>query len=54
MNPVRAEFCIEPEEYLYGAHMGSLEMDAVPQRLKPLDFCADNGGVEAPPLQKND
>jgi putative transposase len=53
MNPVRAGLCIEPEEYLYGAHMGSLEMDAVPQRLKPLDFCVDNGGAEAPPLQKS-
>lgn len=53
MNPVRAKLCIEPEEYLYGSHRGSLQMDAVPQRLKPLDFCADNGGAEAPPLQRS-
>ena len=52
MNPVRAKLCIEPEEYLYGSQRGSLRMDAVPQRLKPLNFCADNGGAEAPPLQR--
>ena len=51
MNPVKANLCREPEEYLYGSHTGTLVMDAVPQRLKPLDFCADNGGAEAPPLQ---
>jgi putative transposase len=54
MNPVRAKLCIEPEKYLYGSHTGSLEMDAVPQRLKPLLFCDDPGGAEAPPLQKID
>jgi putative transposase len=52
MNPVRAKLCIEPEEYLYGSHTGSLEMDAVPQRLKPLLFCDDTDGAEAPPLQE--
>jgi hypothetical protein len=51
MNPVKANLCREPEEYLYGSHTGALVMDAVPQRLKPLDFCSDNGGAEAPPLQ---
>jgi putative transposase len=53
MNPVRAKLCIEPEEYLFGSHTGSLEMDAVPQRLKPLLFCDDTGGAEAPPLQRS-
>ncbi|HEX3968942.1 MAG TPA: transposase [Edaphobacter sp.] len=52
MNPVHAKLCIEPEEYLYGSQAGSLEMDAVPQRLKPLLSCDDNGGAEAPPLQR--
>jgi putative transposase len=51
MNPVKANLCMQPEEYLYGSRTGTLVMDAVPQRLKPLDFWADNGGAEAPPLQ---
>jgi putative transposase len=51
MNPVRARLSLEPEDYLYGFHTGSLVMDAVPQRLKPLDFCGNNGGAEVPPLQ---
>ena len=27
-------------------------LNTFPQRLKPLDFCADDGGAEAPPLQR--
>jgi putative transposase len=50
MNPVQAKLCIEPEEYLYGSHMGSLEMDAVPQRLKPLPFCDDTAGLKPRPF----
>jgi putative transposase len=53
MNPIKAKLCVEPDEYLYGSHSGYLVMDAVPQRLKPLDFCVDNGGAEAPPLQRS-
>jgi putative transposase len=52
MNPVKAKLCMEADEYPYGFRAGSLVMDAVPQRLKPLDFCIDNGGAEAPPLQR--
>jgi putative transposase len=52
MNPVKANLCNDPEEYLYGAHTGTLLMDRVPQRLKPLDFGVENGGAEAPPLQE--
>jgi putative transposase len=51
MNPVKANLCRKPEEYLYGSHTKTLIMDAVPQRLKPLDFCANDGGAEAPPLR---
>jgi len=54
MNPVKARLCIEPEEYLYGSHTGSLVMDAVPQRLKPLDFCSSDGRAEARPLQRTE
>jgi putative transposase len=52
MNPVKAKLCSEPDEYLYGFRRGSLVMDAIPQRLKPLDFCSDNGAAEAAPLQR--
>jgi len=51
MNPVKARLCIDPDEYGYGFFAGVMEMDEVPQRLKPLDFCSANGGAEAPPLQ---
>ncbi len=53
MNPVRARLCIEPEEYSYGSHSGVLVLDEIPQRLKPLTFCANDGGAEAPPLQRS-
>jgi putative transposase len=50
MNPVRAKLCEKPDDYPYGSAMGSLLMDAVPQRLKPPASCEVNGGAEAPPL----
>jgi putative transposase len=51
MNPVKAGLCEKPEDYRLGFQAGSLVMDAVPQRLKPLNFCSGTGGAEAPPLQ---
>jgi putative transposase len=51
MNPVKARLCVMPEEYRYGFLARAAAMDGVPQRLKPLVFCSDNGGAEAPPLQ---
>lgn len=51
MNPVKARLCTAPVEYKYGSDAGVLEMDTVPQRLKPLNVVVDNGGAEAPPLQ---
>lgn len=35
MNPVRARLVSRPEEYPYCSAAGALQMDAVPQRLKP-------------------
>jgi putative transposase len=51
MNPVKAKLCNNPDEYPYVFHVGTLVMDAVPQRLKPLGLGNCNGGAEAPPLQ---
>ncbi len=36
MNPVEARLCSEPKQYKYSSASGSYELDAVPQRLKPL------------------
>jgi putative transposase len=52
MNPVKVKLCTDPNEYPYGFQRGPLVMDEVPQRLKPVDFYTDNGGAEAPPLQR--
>ncbi len=35
MNPVRAHLASSPEAYPYGSAAGALQMDAVPQGLKP-------------------
>ena len=50
-NPVKAGLSSATDAYLYSSAMGSLVMDAFPQRLKPFLSCDVDGGAEAPPLQ---
>jgi len=38
MNPVRARLALRPEEYPYCSASGALQMDEVPQGLKPRGF----------------
>jgi len=46
-NPVKARLCSPTETYRYFA----LNIDPIPQRLKPLSLSRSYGGAEAPPLQ---
>ncbi len=47
-NPVKNKLCSSSEEYRY---LG-INLDPIPQRLKPLFLAGSDGGAEAPPLQK--
>jgi putative transposase len=47
-NPVKAKLCLISEDYRYLA----LNLDPIPQRLKPLTLARSHGEAEAPPLQK--
>jgi putative transposase len=47
-NPVKNKLCSSSEEYRYLA----LDLDPIPQRLKPFNFSRSDGEAEAPPLQK--
>jgi putative transposase len=47
-NPVKAKLCSSSEDYRYLA----VDLDPIPQRLKPLISARSDGGAEAPPLQK--
>jgi putative transposase len=46
-NPVKNKLCLSSEDYRYLA----VNLDPIPQRLKPLILDRFNGGAEAPPLQ---
>jgi putative transposase len=45
-NPVKNKLCSSSEEYRYLA----VNLDPIPQRLKPLGLTSFDGGAEAPPL----
>jgi putative transposase len=47
-NPVKNKLCPSSEEYRYLA----VNLDPIPQRLKPSRLAGSDGGAEAPPLQK--
>jgi putative transposase len=47
-NPVKNKLCSSSEEYRYLA----LDLDPIPQRLKPFNLSRSDGEAEAPPLQK--
>jgi putative transposase len=47
-NPVKNKLCSFSEEYRYLA----VNLDPIPQRLKPLSLTRTDGGAEAPPLPK--
>jgi putative transposase len=50
LNPVKSKLCLSSEDYRYLA----VNMDPIPQRLKPLILVRSNGGAEAPPLQSQE
>jgi len=52
-NPVRAGLCSRPDEYEYSSAHSGLELDDVPQRLKPQAGAAAGGAAEAAPLQRS-
>jgi putative transposase len=47
-NPVKNKLCLSSEDYRYLA----LNLDPIPQRLKPVILGRSDGGAEAPPLQE--
>ncbi len=52
MNPVRKHLCERPAEFRYSSAHPGFELDAVPQRLKPLAEAAACGAAKAAPLQR--
>ena len=48
-NPVKAKLCSTPEIYAYC----EVDLDPVPQRLKPLPASQVDGRAKAPPLHKS-
>ncbi|MDT7817534.1 MAG: REP-associated tyrosine transposase [Acidobacteriaceae bacterium] len=46
-NPVKSKLCSSSEDYRYLA----VDLDPIPQRLKPFTLGGFDGGAEAPPLQ---
>jgi putative transposase len=47
-NPVKNKLCLSSEDYRYLA----VNLDPIPQRLKPSNLVRSDGGAEAPPLRK--
>jgi putative transposase len=47
-NPVKNKLCLSSENYRYLA----VNLDPIPQRLKPSSLAGSDGGAEAPPLQE--
>lgn len=47
-NPVKNKLCSSSEDYRYLA----VNLDPIPQRLKPITLSGSDGGAEVPPLQR--
>ncbi len=52
-NPVRKHLCERAEEYPYSSAYPGVELDPVPQRLKPAELKKPSGAAEAAPFQSN-
>ena len=52
-NPVRKNLCERPEEYPYSSAAKGIELDPVPQGLKPIFVDGCYGAPEAAPFQNN-
>lgn len=50
-NPVKERLCARPEEYPYSSAHPGLELDPVPQGLKPQSISDSDGAAKAAPLQ---
>ncbi len=50
-NPVRKNLCGSVEEYAYSSALASMELDPVPQGLKPVLLENSNGAPEGAPFQ---
>jgi len=50
-NPVKGLLCESPAQYPYSSAYSGLELDAVPQGLKPLSGAESDGAPEGAPLQ---
>jgi putative transposase len=50
-NPVKKGYCARPQDYPWSSGSGKFELDAPPQRLKPLALSAAAGAHECAPLQ---
>jgi putative transposase len=48
-NPVKANLCVSSESFPFL----SVQLDPIPQRLKPATLSEHTGGAQAPPLQKS-
>lgn len=46
-NPVKRRLAASSEKYQYGSACGALVLDAIPQRLKPIDIGCRNRSAEA-------
>ena len=51
LDPVRAHLCANISEYRYSSLTKTIDLDDVPQRLKPETLSNFDGGAEALPLQ---
>ena len=52
-NPVRKHLCERAEEYPYSSAFPGIELDAVPQGLKPFELKKPSGAAEAAPFQSS-
>ena len=50
-NPIRKKFCECAEEYPYSSATVAIELDPVPQGLKPVFLAGSNGAPEGAPFQ---
>jgi hypothetical protein len=50
-NPVRKHLCERVEEYPYSSATAAVELDPVPQGLKPVLIVESNGASEGAPFQ---
>jgi hypothetical protein len=50
-NPVKARLCSKVQDYLWSSAHAGVELDAMPQGLKPLPLESPYGAAEAAPLQ---